>query len=162
MGMDEYDHSAFQKVCSSMSSPLSFPSSPPFSSWSHLPMTLPRLSPHESCTTSRPNWCLSLQPGSYCWLEIPVLDIDRAKSFYGKLFGWDFTPPSAMGLPDEGTYLIFSKKGTAAHGGLQLVKPDDLVAPKEKGHSAVKITITGESIDATLAEAEKAGGGIVE
>ena len=58
--------------------------------------------------------------------------------------------------------MIFSKKGTAAHGGLQLVKPDVLVAPKEKGHWAVRITITVESIDATLAEAEKAGGEIVE
>ena len=67
-----------------------------------------------------------------------------------------------MSLPDEGTYLIFSKKGTAAHGGLQLVKPDLLVAPKEKGHWAVRITITVESIDITLAEAEKAGGEIVE
>jgi predicted enzyme related to lactoylglutathione lyase len=125
-------------------------------------MTLPPLNPHESCTAFRPNGRLSPQPGSYCWLEIPVLDLDRAKSFYGKLFGWDFTPPSAMSLPDEGTYLIFSKKGTAAHGGLQLVKPDVLVAPKEKGHWAVRITITVESIDTTLAEAEKAGGEIVE
>jgi uncharacterized protein len=125
-------------------------------------MTLPRLSSHESYTAFRPDGRLSLQPGSYCWLEIPVLDLDRAKSFYGKLFGWDFTLPSVMGLPDEGTYLIFSKKGTAAHGGLQLVKPDVLVAPKEKGHWAVRITITVESIDTTLAEAEKAGGEIVE
>ena len=125
-------------------------------------MSLPRLSSPESCTAFRPDVHLSFQPGSYCWLEIPVLDLDRAKAFYAKLFGWDFTPPSAMNLPDEGTYLIFSKKGTAAHGGLQLVKPDVLVAPKEKGQWAVRITITVESIDATLAEAEKAGGEIVE
>jgi predicted enzyme related to lactoylglutathione lyase len=67
-----------------------------------------------------------------------------------------------MGLPDDGSYSIFSKKGTAAHGGLQLVKPDVLVAPKEKGQWAVRITITVESVDASLAAAEKAGGEIVE
>jgi predicted enzyme related to lactoylglutathione lyase len=25
---------------------------------------------------------------SLCWFEIPADDVDRAKSFYGKLFGW--------------------------------------------------------------------------
>jgi predicted enzyme related to lactoylglutathione lyase len=67
-----------------------------------------------------------------------------------------------MGLSDEGKYLIFSKKGTAAHGGLQLVKPEELVAPKEVEQWAVRITFTVESIDATLSEAEKAGGEILE
>ena len=67
-----------------------------------------------------------------------------------------------MNLPDNGDYLIFSKKGTAAHGGLQVVKPDALVAPKEKAQWAVRITMTVESVDKSLAAAEKAGGKIVE
>jgi predicted enzyme related to lactoylglutathione lyase len=67
-----------------------------------------------------------------------------------------------MGVHHDGSYLIFSKKGTAAHGGLQLVKPDAFVAPKEKGHWAVRVTITVESVDAALAEAEKTGGEIIE
>lgn len=91
-----------------------------------------------------------------------MLDLDRARAFYAAIFGWEFDRPSAMNLPDEGTYLIFSKKGTAAHGGLQLVKPHELVAPKEKTQWAVRITMTVESVDASLAAAEKAGGEILE
>jgi predicted enzyme related to lactoylglutathione lyase len=67
-----------------------------------------------------------------------------------------------MGLPDEEKYLIFSKKGTAAHGGLQLVRTEDLVAPKDAKQWSVRITFTVENVDATLEEAKQAGGDILE
>jgi predicted enzyme related to lactoylglutathione lyase len=88
--------------------------------------------------------------------------MSRASAFYKQLFGWDVGAPANMGLPADGSYLIFSKKGTAAHGGFQLVKPEALVAPKEANQWAVRITFTVESVDAALAEAEKAGGEILE
>ena len=91
------------------------------------------------------------------------MDLTRAKTFYTRLFGWSFTPPSAMGMPDDGDYLIFNKKGTAAHGGLQLVKDEsELVKPTDAGKQwAVRITMCVESVDEALKEADEAGGEVV-
>ncbi len=33
---------------------------------------------------------------SLCWFDIPADDLDRAKKFYGSLFGWKFAPISAV------------------------------------------------------------------
>src|SRR5436190_20150581 len=47
--------------------------------------------------------------GAVYWMEIPAIDLDRAKTFYGSLFSWGFGRPSEMGMEDDGSYMIFHK-----------------------------------------------------
>lgn len=88
--------------------------------------------------------------------EIPAEDLDRAKSFYGSVFGWQLhTMPMpggeytiAMTTPvDEQTQ--FPTEPGAINGGL--------VQRDEPTPSPV-ITIDVEAIDDALAEIEAAGG----
>lgn len=33
-----------------------------------------------------------MEVGKVCWFDIPVTDVEKAKAFYGELFGWKFAP----------------------------------------------------------------------
>ncbi|KAI9773261.1 MAG: hypothetical protein M1839_002173 [Geoglossum umbratile] len=104
--------------------------------------------------------------GAICWVEIPATSLERAKTFYSTLFGWEFAKPSDMGVapkPDgEEVYAIFHKKGTAVHGGISLVKSADLiVSPKGAEDVAVRVTMTVEEVTKALEDVVKAGGQVV-
>ncbi|KAI9763905.1 MAG: hypothetical protein M1840_009017 [Geoglossum simile] len=103
--------------------------------------------------------------GCICWVEIPATSIDRAKTFYSTLFGWEFSKPSDMGLPakPEGEeYAIFHKKGTSLHGGISLVKDKSLiVSPKGLEDIAVRVTMSVEEVTKALEEIVKAGGEVI-
>ncbi len=47
-------------------------------------------------------------PGSFCWVDLATTDVEGAKSFYTKLFGWE-----AVDVPagEEGIYTMFAKDG---------------------------------------------------
>jgi hypothetical protein len=56
---------------------------------------------------------LTQDPVSLCWNELATRDVDAAKDFYGKLFGWEFSE-----MPDSSpTYHIIKNRG-ADNGGL--------------------------------------------
>ena len=76
-------------------------------------------------------------------LEIKVTQMARARKFYGKLFGWKFTPMTKG-------YLLFSM-GKSHGGALDLVKS---VAKKNATCPYFDI----KDIDATLQLAKKLGG----
>lgn len=90
--------------------------------------------------------------------EIPADDVDRAKEFYGSIFGWDLQDYELGG----GTYTI-----------LQTVPVDERQMPKEPGainggmmrRSADTpnpvITIRVDAIDDALKKIEAGGGGMV-
>lgn len=59
----------------------------------------------------------SHSPGAFSWVELGTTDQDKAKAFYGKLFGWTFED-KAMG--PSGTYTTFKLKGRPAAGGYTL------------------------------------------
>lgn len=48
-------------------------------------------------------------PGDFCWYDCLCDDIEKAKSFYGEIFGWTFEKP-AMDIPME--MWIASRDGT--------------------------------------------------
>jgi len=101
--------------------------------------------------------------GAVCWMEIPAIDLDRAKTFYGTLFGWEFSRPSEMGMEDNGSYLMFHKKGTSVHGGFTKVdSAEKLVSPKETGYVAVRVSVCVEEVGKTLEEVKKHGGEVVK
>lgn len=52
--------------------------------------------------------------GAPCWVDVMTSDVERARQFYGQLFGWQSDEPN-----DEfGGYFNFSKDGVLVAGGM--------------------------------------------
>jgi predicted enzyme related to lactoylglutathione lyase len=91
--------------------------------------------------------------------EIPADDLDRAKAFYGGVFGWQI---SSFDMPDGSTYT-----------GASTVAVDETMTPTEPGaingalvqrdasNPAPVVTIDVDDITAALAEVAAAGGSTV-
>ena len=82
-----------------------------------------------------------------CHVEWQVTDLDRAKDFYGGMFGWSFKEMS----PD---YVIF-QTGDDVGGGLELVGSVD------SGASPLVYILT-DNIEESLAKAEVFEGAVVK
>jgi predicted enzyme related to lactoylglutathione lyase len=52
--------------------------------------------------------------GAPCWVDLMTSDVDRARAFYGELFGWTATEP----VEEFGGYFNFSKDGVLVAGGM--------------------------------------------
>ena len=83
-------------------------------------------------------------PGNVVHLEIPAPDIDRAKAFYGRVFGWTFHP-----LHDR--YEFFDAGNIA--GALD--------ADKTPSRDGSVITVMARDVAETLRKAEAEGGAIL-
>jgi predicted enzyme related to lactoylglutathione lyase len=59
--------------------------------------------------------------GTPCWIDYGAADVEAAKGFYGRLFGWEFTG----GDPEYGGYLQATRNGEAAAGLSPLMGPED-------------------------------------
>lgn len=86
--------------------------------------------------------------GSPNWLDLGTPDIEVAKSFYGRIFGWNFLSAG----PEAGGYGMFQSDGKTAAAGMT-------VTP-EQAPSAWNIYFQSPDIEAT-AEAVRQGGGAV-
>lgn len=87
--------------------------------------------------------------GQITHIEIPADDLDRAKRFYGELFGWHFT--EMEGYPG---YFLFNT-GNAEIGG----------AVGERGKSAperLRVVCEVDSIDTVLERVPDLGGAVVD
>ena len=83
-------------------------------------------------------------PGTLCWNELNTRDLERAKAFYGPLFGWDF----------EGEGYVSIKLNDRHVGGmlpLSAEMPADMPA-----HWAAYFTV--DKHDAALAKVKELGG----
>ena len=54
----------------------------------------------------------TLVTGAPCWIDLFSSDTDKAKDFYGQLFGWTTLDPG----PEYGGYFIFQLDGKAVAG----------------------------------------------
>jgi uncharacterized protein len=81
-------------------------------------------------------------------------DVPRAKTFYQKTFGWQFTP---WGPPDFYLIQTGNDEDRGLHGGLQGRR--EIV--KGKPMFGLECTIGVDSIDDTIAAIELSGGKIV-
>lgn len=50
--------------------------------------------------------------GAPCWIDLTTSDIDRARQFYGTVFGWTFESAG----PDYGGYVNAAKDGQSVAG----------------------------------------------
>lgn len=79
--------------------------------------------------------------------EIPADDVERAKAFYGGLFGWEFSAPP--GFPDYWTFLTGDPEADAGGGLMARQSPEQVGLVSYFGV---------ESVADTLAKVEKLGG----
>jgi predicted enzyme related to lactoylglutathione lyase len=84
------------------------------------------------------------------WFEIYTPDIERAKEFYGLMFGWQFSP---VDRDDTGYCLISTQEGSASGG---IVQSDD--PPGEQG---VLLYVQVERLEGAI-EGAKVLGAVVE
>lgn len=80
-------------------------------------------------------------------VEIPTRDIKRAKTFYGKVFGWTFVDYNKE-------YAMFQVPGGGVGGGLMKVK-------KVPTKAAVQAYIEVDNLDATLKAIRSARGKVL-
>jgi uncharacterized protein len=90
--------------------------------------------------------------GVPCWVENLSDDIERARSFYGELFGWTWSGPGPMA--GDSTVPYFVALSAAAEVAGVAVAPDG-VAPTWMTQVRV------DSVDDTAAAAERAGGTVL-
>src|ERR1044072_736870 len=57
-------------------------------------------------------------PGAPCWIALQTSDLDRARAFYGAVFGWTADEPN----PDFGNYINFHNDRVLVAG---LMRADD-------------------------------------
>jgi uncharacterized protein len=92
-----------------------------------------------------------MQHGDLTHMEIRADDLDRAKRFYGELFGWTF-----QAVPGFDTYHMFvTSAGEEAMGG----------AIGKRGASApdrMRTYVNVESIDATVSKVADLGGRVTD
>lgn len=95
---------------------------------------------------------LAIKKNPFNWVEIPVTDIERAKTFYAGVFGFKFEMLTMNGL----TMAFFPSdpKGWGCGGSLM---QSDMYKPS---HEGPMVYFSVLDIEATLAKAEKSGGQI--
>src|SRR3954451_1527602 len=89
--------------------------------------------------------------GTFSWVENATTDQDGAKSFYAKLFGWDYDD-SPVG---DGIYYSMAKLGETFVGAIAPQQPDESamgVPPHWNSY------ITVDDVDAVSARVEELGG----
>ncbi|KPM44594.1 hypothetical protein AK830_g1969 [Neonectria ditissima] len=99
--------------------------------------------------------------GQICWLEVPVLDVDRAKKFYTELFGWEFADEPRPGVGDCIKSMHFFSKGKTLHGAFMHVEAKYQVVNHVPGDPApmpVLPTLCVVDCAESLEKAEALGG----
>jgi|SaaInl4_200m_RNA_FD_contig_61_23390_length_629_multi_8_in_0_out_0_1 uncharacterized protein len=91
------------------------------------------------------------QHGMLSWYELMTTDVEGAKEFYKKLFGWSFKENNSTGMP----YTIGKIKGKAECGIFK--KPEQL----KNIPSCWGIYITVDNVDETAELAKKLGASIL-
>jgi uncharacterized protein len=82
------------------------------------------------------------------WFEIPVTDLDRAKAFYGILFGWEFEPF----VDYDENYLLIRGAEESVGGALVLEK-----RVSAQGAGPI-LFMSVEDLDESIEQARRIGG----
>ncbi len=88
--------------------------------------------------------------GAPCWVDLQTSDVDRARSFYPEVLGWEALP----GSDEFGGYFMFTRNGVPVAGGM----PADAEAPVSDVWS---VYLASADATKTLEAAAAAGGQVV-
>lgn len=92
--------------------------------------------------------------GAPCWLDLGTADADRAREFYGGLFGWTAGEPS----PEFGGYFMFLRDGVPVAGAMQVVPG----MPGGDGPDAWNVYLSAADAKATIEKGLARGGKLIE
>ena len=92
-----------------------------------------------------------MKAGDLVYFVMPAADAEKAKSFYGSLFGWDFTP----GTVPTGFNIENSTPPGGLHGGGEATTPDVYFNVDDIDKAVAQIRELGGS----ATDPEPAGGG---
>ncbi|KAI9778429.1 MAG: hypothetical protein M1839_008075 [Geoglossum umbratile] len=96
--------------------------------------------------------------GSPCWIEIPAIDVTRAKTFYATVFNWTFKPGTETYPEDKiAMFSVPDPKLSGLGGGI--LKASDADHKPGKGGSVIYLWVT--SIEEALKKIEENGGSVV-
>jgi predicted enzyme related to lactoylglutathione lyase len=90
-------------------------------------------------------------PGTPSWVDLASTDVDAAKPFYERLFGWTYDDSPT---PDGGTYTMAMSKGKPVCG--IMAQPPNMAGMPSMWSTFVSV----EDVDASIAAAEAAGGSV--
>ena len=91
------------------------------------------------------------QQGAFSWSELMTTDVEGAKKFYCKLFGWQ-----TEDMPMENMTYTIVKVGSEGLGGIMSIPPQAKGSPPNWG-----LYVTVDDIDATAKKAQELGGKIL-
>jgi uncharacterized protein len=91
--------------------------------------------------------------GEFCWNELATTNVQAAKDFYGKVFGWEFVD-HAMG---DATYTMIRKNGKDFAGIWAIPKNREKEVPP---HWMAYILV--EDVEKSLEKASKNGASIIK
>ena len=91
------------------------------------------------------------QHGAFSWCELMTTDVDAAKAFYTKLFGWDCEDMAMPGM----TYTVV-KAGAKEIGGIMTIPKEAQGTPPVWG-----TYVTVDDVDLTARTAEQLGAKIL-
>ncbi|MEE9494702.1 MAG: VOC family protein [Gammaproteobacteria bacterium] len=91
------------------------------------------------------------QHGAFSWNELMTTDVDAAKSFYGKLFGW-----ALEDMPMSDMRYTMAKVGDQDVAGMMPMPPDAGGMPPAWG-----AYVTVDDVEASAKQAEALGGKIL-
>jgi predicted enzyme related to lactoylglutathione lyase len=94
------------------------------------------------------------EPGALAWDEFNVRDLDAAKEFYGAVFGWAFEDQD---MGEAGSYTTINLDGAPVGGILNMTERG--VPEMVPAHWQVYFAV--EDTDATVAQVEELGGGVM-
>ncbi len=96
--------------------------------------------------------------GEFCWTEVAVTDLEKCKSFYSNVFGWEFAQSKAV--EGEMQYLEFSSAGTdTTDAAIYEMKAEMFGGQMPPPHIAVYVAV--EDIDAAAEKAKSLGGSVI-
>jgi uncharacterized protein len=95
---------------------------------------------------------LANETGTFCWSELSTRDMEKAKSFYADVFGWE----NATGEFGDREYVEFKVDGRSIAGGMAMGAgvPDEVPS-----HWAVYFAV--DDTDAAIAKVKDLGGSVL-
>jgi predicted enzyme related to lactoylglutathione lyase len=93
------------------------------------------------------------QPGSFSWNELATRDMNAAKSFYSKVFGWT---PKGNPMPDGSEYVEWQLDGKSIGGGMTM---GSMFPPDVPPHWLVYFTVN--NTDDTVKRAQEMDGRVL-
>jgi hypothetical protein len=91
--------------------------------------------------------------GSLVWFEIPADNVERAKTFYSGLFGWNIAPIPGMQGPEAQSYLHVDTGGDDA-------SPDGGLMKRKEADQCITQYVSVASVSDSSAKVKKLGGKI--